>query len=205
MRKILFLLILPLLGYSQSEALEMKSNTEGFSLGLTGNTLGWSSTFFTVLDDLEPSGYGLGLEAGYGFTQRLELIARFDYSSLAIENSWDYFDFSNLDLMARFNMGSTTRKFRPYFELGAGRQAMNVSPLLLNNEVVSYELSGVGIAYGAGLNFFITRHLLATLNASGTLGKMQKFTVNESEPILEVADVNNFRIRLGMRFYFKDL
>ena len=205
MRKILIFFILPILGFGQSQALEMKSNTEGFSLGLTGNTLGWSSEFFTVLDDSEPTGYGLGLEAGYGFTQRLEFIARFDYSSLTIENTWDYFDFTNLDLVARFNLGSTTRRFRPYFEVGAGRQAMDISPLLLNNEVVSYELSGVGIAYGAGLNFFITRHLLATLNASGTSGKMQKFTINETEPIDDVADMNNFRIRLGMRFYFKDL
>ena len=205
MKKTIFLMLVSITAFAQTQPLEMKSNTEGFSIGISGNSLGWSSDYFTRLDDEEPSGFGLGGEIGYGFTQRLELIARLDYSTLALNQEWDYFSMTNFDIMARFNLGSTTKRFRPYAELGVGNQSMSISPILLNNQLVTYDLSGVGFAYGAGLNFFLSRNFLLTLNASGTTGNMSNFTVDGEGGVGDVPDVSNFRVRLGARFYFKDL
>lgn len=202
MKKFLILVLFPAMVFAQNEPIEMRSNAEGFSVGISVHSLGWSSDYFTVLDDLEPGGIGLGLELGYGFTQRLELIGRVDASSLARNETWDQFTYVNTDLMARFNLGSTTGRFRPYVEVGVGNQSVAVSPVFFDNQEVIYKFSGIGFAYGGGINFFLNRNLLLTLNASGTSGKAQNFTADDST-ITDVPDLSNFRIRLGTRFYFK--
>lgn len=204
MKKILLLLLISVTAFAQNQPLEMKSNTEGLSIGISGNLLNWSSDYFTRLDDDEPTGIGIGAEVGYGFTQRLEAIVRLDYSTLALNDEWDNFSMVNFDLMARFNLGSTTKKFRPYLELGVGNQSMNISPIFFDNQAVEYNMNGWGFAYGAGVNYFLNRNFLLTLNASGITGDMSSFTAN-GDSIGDIPDVSNFRIRAGARFYFKDL
>ncbi|SOE20248.1 Outer membrane protein beta-barrel domain-containing protein [Spirosomataceae bacterium TFI 002] len=205
MKKILIILLTSNFTFAQEGPLEMKSNTEGFSVGVNFNSLGWSSDYFTLLDDQESNGVGVGVELGYGITQRFEVIGRFDFSTLALENEWDYFTMGNAELMARFNPGATTKKFRPYVELGVGNQGVSVSPIFFNNQQVEYAFSGIGFAYGAGLNFFLNRNLLITANLAGSTGNMSSFTINGVGGIEDVPDVSNFRIRIGGRFYFKDL
>lgn len=204
MRKTIIFIFVSFASFAQVQPLEMKSNTEGFSVGVQLNTLGWSSKYFTVLDEEEPSGYGVGIELGYGITQRFELIGRFDFSTLAIQNDWDYFTFNNAELLARFNPGSTTKRFRPYVEIGAASANIGVSPILFNNNLVAYNMSGFAIAYGGGFNYFLNRNLLITLNAAGSSGSISDFTVDGTF-IEDKPDVSNFRVRLGARFYFKDL
>lgn len=204
MKKIALLLLITLPALSQDQPLVMRSNTEGLSIGIHLNSLGWSSDFFTVLDEEESSGFGAGIELGYGITQRFELIGRFDFSSLALQNDWEYFTFTNTELLARFNPGSTTKKLRPYVELGAGSQAIAVSPIFLNGDIVDYEVSGISFNYGAGLNYYLNRNLLVTLNLAGATGSMSSFLINNS-PINEQPDVSNLRLKAGIRFYFKDL
>lgn len=205
MKKIMLFLLIACSTFAQKQPLEMKSNTEGFSLGINLHSLSWSSDFFTVLDEEESAGVGIGVELGYGITQRFEVIGRYDFSTLALQNEWDYFNKGNMELMARFNPGSTTKKLRPYVELGLGNQSVAVSPIFFQNQLFEYRFSGWGFAYGAGLNYFLHRNFLITANLAGSTGTMSNFTANGVGLADENVDVSNFRIRIGGRFYLKDL
>jgi hypothetical protein len=206
MKKIIVLIFISIQTFGQ-EAKQMRSSTEGFSFSVHGNYLGWASSFFSVLDQEEPNGRGFGLQAGFGINEHIELIGRYDRSNLAInfKDDWDYFKYNNTGLALRFNFGSTTRRFRPFLELGGSQSAFSVSPLLLNNQLVDYDLKGIGLSYSGGFNIFFTRNLSLELGALGVSGKFNKFLINGEEEDAAGVDASNFRIKAGIRFSFNNL
>jgi opacity protein-like surface antigen len=183
----------------------MRSTTEGLSASLSGNFMGWSSKYFSALDQLEPNGLGWGFQLGYGINQNLEIIGRYDRSSLTQKFDWDYFNYSNTALVFRCNFGSTIKRFRPFLEVGGTHANLSVSPLELDNEIVDFELKGFGLSYAGGLNFFLTRNLSIELSALGTYGKFNTFLINGEQSDEKGIDSSNYRFKVGVRFSFKDL
>ncbi len=205
MKKIFLLFFISITAFSQKDAKMMRSSTQGFSVSVNANYMGWASDFFQVLDQEEPNGAGIGLQVGFGINEHLELIARFDKSSLSQNFDWDYFNYNNTGLAVRFNFGSTTKRFRPFLELGGTQSKFAVSPLSLNNQLVDYDLKGLGLSYSGGFNLFITRNISLELSALGSSGGFNKFLINGIEESTEGIDASNFRIKAGVRFSFSNL
>ena len=76
LRKI-FLLIFSLTVGITLQAQDIRSNTEGLNVSVSGGIATWSSSYFLNLDELEPLGVGGGIRIGYGLNQRFEIFGCF--------------------------------------------------------------------------------------------------------------------------------
>ncbi|MBD2700453.1 outer membrane beta-barrel protein [Spirosoma sp. BT702] len=189
-----------------AQTIRQQSTTEGFSLGLSGHYLGWSSDYFQFLDENSGGGPGFGVRAGYGFTQRYEVFAQYDQSILNADNiQAKAFQFSHVTGGLRFNFSATTRALRPFAELGYTYQTGKVDQVLNNaGRRDNIIFKGGALHVGAGLNYFVALPVAITLNGSIQAGAKSPVTFNGVEQTAK-ADVAAFRISLGVIVYVSEL
>lgn len=188
--------------FSQAQdALTLRSNTEGFHIGLGGSYKHWASSYFNQLDEIEPTGIGGGLNLGYGLNQHIELFATLDYHTFAFKNNWDDYNMTIFGVGTRYNFGGTLQAIRPYVELAYNYQYMLISPVNLNGQLFKYELSGGALSVGGGLNFFVTPRLAINLRGGANVGKFSSFLLNE-EGIEDRPDVKTFQFGVGLNYFF---
>ncbi|MFN8355047.1 MAG: outer membrane beta-barrel protein [Spirosomataceae bacterium] len=196
-----FLLIVQV-SFAQKKAVKMRSSTEGFNIGLTGNTLGWSSDYFSVLDENAGSGYGIGLRAGYGITQLYEVFVQYDKSFMDVQKiDAQSFNYQHIDAGLRFNFGSTTRPFRPFVEAGYSARQMSLNKVFLAvNNYGNLDVKGGGLYLGGGFNYFVALPVALTLKGSLNPGGKGDVYVNNTS-IGDKADLSTFRISAGIVLY----
>lgn len=183
------------------DALTLRSNTEGFHIGLSGGYKHWISSYFNQLDELEPTGIGGGLNLGFGLNQHIELFATLDYHTFSFQNDWDAYGMTIAGVGTRYNFGGTLQKVRPYAELAYNYQYLVVSPVQLNGQLFKYELSGGALSLGGGINFFVSPRFAINLKGGANLGKFNSFLLNESG-IEDRPDVKTFQFGLGLNYFF---
>jgi hypothetical protein len=183
------------------DALTLRSNTEGFHIGIGGSYKHWTSSYFNQLDELEPTGIGGGLNLGFGLNQHIELFATFDYHTFKFKNDWDDYGMTIIGVGTRYNFGGTLQKVRPYVELAYNYQYLVVDPVQLNGQLFKYELSGGALSLGGGVNFFVTPKVAINLKAGANLGKFSSFLLNE-DGIEDRPDVKTFQFGVGLNYFF---
>ena len=193
--------LLPLVGAQAQEVLSVRSNTEGLHVGLRAGVANWSSKYFLNLDELEPLGVGLGLEAGYGFNQRYELFVRYDWNSFLRKEEWDRYALSTVGIGGRVNFGGTLQRLRPYVELGAHSASLVIDPVLLDNELYEYKLKGATFSVGGGLRFFLTPRLNLSLNATAGWGKFTSFQIS-GEGLEDRPDLRLLQGAVAVSYFF---
>ena len=185
--------------FAQKKAVKMRSSAEGFNIGLQGNTIGWSSDYFTTLDENAGSGYGVGLRAGYGITQLYEVFVQFDKSFMNTDKiDAQSFDYQHIDAGLRFNFGSTTRPLRPFVEAGYSSRQMALTKVFFSvNNYGSLDVKGGSLYLGGGLNYFVSLPVAISLKGSlnpGGKGYVFLNGINSGEK----ADLTTFRISAGV-------
>jgi len=195
---ILLLFLSSTIAYTQ-QPISMKSTARGFSGQLHLGYGQWAS------EDLEvdrESGFNFGLKAAYGFTELIEVFARFDYATLTPEYSgFSAFPYSHLDLGLRINMGSTVKPWRPFLHLSGAVIYSLQEASDTDGYLVELDMTGYGITLGGGLKYHITLDLAALIGTDITFGKMNLIYVNDYE-YDDVFDANSFRLYVGMAYYF---
>lgn len=183
------------------DALTLRSNTEGFHIGLGGSYKHWISSYFNRLDEIEPTGLGGGLNLGFGLNQHIELFANVDYHTFALKNKWDDYGLSAVAVGARYNFGGTLQAIRPYAELAYNYNYMIINPVELNGQLYKYEMSGGAFALGGGVNFFVTPRLAINAKAIANVGKFSSFLLN-GDGIEDRPDVKVFQFGIGLNYFF---
>jgi hypothetical protein len=197
------LLVLSLMSIATfgQDALTLRSNTEGFHIGVGASYKHWISSYFNQLDEIEPTGLGGGLNLGFGLNQHIELFANVDYHTFALKNDWDDYGLSAVGVGVRYNFGGTLQAIRPYAELGYTYQYLIINPVELNGQLFKYEMSGGALGLGGGLNFFVTPRLAINARAGATVGKFSSFLL-DGDGIEDRPDVKTFTFGIGLNYFF---
>lgn len=186
---------------------DIKSNTKGFSLNLSGVYGSWNSesTFFGDLDDVEPTGFGISFKAAYGINQNIEILAAISSAGFSREFEWNAYQLTTFNFGGRYNFGATLRRFRPFVEVSVSGNSLIIDPITFDG-INLYELtsSGVGLSLGGGLHIFLTQNL--SINANGKIG-----FGNFSATALSGSEVNNLEekldftittVHIGLNYFF---
>ena len=200
LRKI-YLLTFSLIAGITLQAQDIRSNTEGLNVSVSGGVGNWSSSYFLNLDELEPLGVGGGLRIGYGFNQRFEIFARYDRYTFKFKNEWNKYSISNVGAGLRVNFGGTLQALRPYLEAGFSNINLVIDPVLFNGNIVEYRLKGPALAMGGGVNYFISPNFAIQANVLGTFGKFNTFQI-DSRGIEDRPDARTLRFSLGISYFF---
>lgn len=197
------LLIFSLISLSTvaQETIRLRSNTEGFHIGIGGGYKHWLSSYFDRLDETEPMGLGGGLTIGYGLNQHIELFATYDWHTFAFENQWDEYGLSVFGVGARYNFGGTLQAVRPFVEAAYNYQDMVISPVSLGGLLYEYNLKGGAFSVGGGVNFFVAPKWAIQAKAGANVGKFSTFLVDQ-DGIQDRPDVKTFQFGLGLNYYF---
>jgi hypothetical protein len=200
---IAFALVLSMVSMSSfgQDVLTLRSNTEGFHVGLGASYKHWISSYFNRLDEIEPTGLGGGLNLGYGLNQHLELFANVDYHTFALKNDWDDYGFTGVGVGVRYNFGGTLQAIRPYAEVGYTYQYLVINPVELNGQLFKYEMSGGALGLGGGVNFFVSPKFAINTRAGSTVGKFSSFLLN-GDGIEDRPDGKSFMFGLGVSYFF---
>ena len=183
------------------QAQDIRSNTEGLNVSVSGGIGNWSSSYFLNLDELEPLGVGGGLRIGYGLNQRFEIFARYDRNTFKIQKEWEKYGTSVAGAGLRVNFGGTLQALRPYLEAGFSSINLVIDPVLFNGNIVEYRLKGPALAVGGGLNYFISPNFAIQANALGTFGKFNTFQI-DGRGIEDRPDARTLRFSLGISYFF---
>lgn len=182
-------------------AQDVRSNTEGLNISVGGGVGNWSSSYFQNLDESEPLGIGAGVRLGYGFNQRFELFARYDYHNFKIKNEWDTYYTSAAGAGLRVNFGGTLQSLRPYLEAGFSSINLVIDPVLFNGNLFEYRLKGPSLALEGGVNYFISPNFAIQATANGTFGKFKSFQIS-GNGIQDRPDIQTLKFSLGISYFF---
>ena len=138
------------------EALRQRSTTKGLNFGLYGQYAHWntSSRDFSLLTK-GVSGPGIGLRLGYGIKQAYEVFLQGDFSVMSNANTGIDVAMGHFDAGLRFNVGSTTSRFRPLLDL-AYSAVVASSDVLYYGDPGTLTLAGSGLTGGLGFNYFLS-------------------------------------------------
>ena len=180
--------------------LSVRSDTEGLQLTAFGGVSNWSSDYFTNLDEAEPLGIGGGLQAGYGFNQRISVYLRYEGYSFKQKLNWDTYRMRNFGLGVRWHFSGTTQRLRPYLEAGYSSMSMLITPVLFNGQLYPYSMSGSAFSGGAGLQGFITPRFSLSLGLTAAFGSFGTFQIN-NQSTNEKPDVTQIKVGLGLNYF----
>ncbi|MFN4146755.1 MAG: outer membrane beta-barrel protein [Runella sp.] len=184
------------------KAQDIQSNTEGLNAEVGFSATGWSSKYFTQLDEISPFGLGGKMRVGYGLNQRFEPFASYEAYTLNLKKEWrDYYRMSCIGLGLRVNFGGTLQRIRPYIEVAYNNVRQEVSPVIFNNRAFVYRMKGGNFAAGAGVRFFISPKLAANAHLMTSMGKFNSFTL-DGIGINDIPDVRTFRGSIGLCYFF---
>jgi len=179
-----------------------RASTEKLFLGLalSGVSIKGDEEF---IDDSETGG-GISAQIGYGFTPRFALFAEGSAAALDVEG--DDVALAHFDFGARFHFTNPSRALVPYLELAFSGRAVGQDDVVFddgqgNIEEVDLEVTGTGITFGGGVQYFVTPKLAFNAGLKWTVGEFSTFKIdNISIDGLEV-DATSTRLTLGLVFY----
>jgi OprF membrane domain len=202
----LLLAVLLLSNQIQAQTIRQKSTTEGLSIGLHGNFMGWSSDYFQFLDEKSGEGPGIGARIGYGLSQRYEPFVQYDYAFLNGTNvGAQSFAFTHLTAGLRVNFSATTHALRPFVEAGYTYQSGKANQILNDKSGRDNLLFAGGAGHvGGGLNYFLSVPIALTFSGSVQIGGKPAVQLNGIDTG-EKADVTGVRVSLGVVLFLSEL
>ena len=185
---------------------DIQSSSTGFSVSAAFSYSTWNSESFFLGDlaELEPTGIGIKIGAGYGFNERISVHANYYGLSFKQENEWETFNITLQTLSARWTFGATLSKWRPSFEAGLAYGRNKVDPVQFDGfdelEVIN---SGFGIHLGGGINYYVTTNIAVHILGDYVFGNFTSTTLSgiEFSPDEDV-DYTVLNINFGVRYFF---
>jgi hypothetical protein len=181
------------------QTLSMNSTAQGFSGQIHFGYGQWTSGDLEV--DAE-SGSNFGVKLGYGFTEFIEAFIRYDHGKFIPEyEGFQNFSYNHIDLGARFNLGSTTKPWRPFLQVAATNISTKQEAVDYYGYIVDLDMQGYGISVGAGIKYHFTLAFAALAGADFTFGSMSKIELDGYE-YDDTFDANSLRLYLGGTYFF---
>lgn len=187
-------------------AQDVRSSASGFSVNSNGIYSSWSSDSFFLGDlaEIDPNGTGFNIGVGYGFNQRFSAHFHYSLSNFNMNDEWDSFSVSSIDLSGRISFGATLKALKPYLGAGISSVSMKIDPVTFGDEQL-YELknSGLGFLFNGGLDYFIKTNLSVGFQGEFNIGTFSDISLSgQSVELDESVDFSYFKINLGVRYYF---
>ena len=175
-----------------------RANTEKLMLSLA---LGGASLYSEDFEDERHSGGGFSAQVGWGFSRLFTLLA--DASgSVMDQDEDDEFVLIHFDLLGRFNFTSPRRAWVPFIEGGvSARVAGQDNTVVVGDggpQQVDLEISGGGLTFGGGLQYYFVPALALGASLRWTVGEFSTVKFNNvSVDGLEL-DATTTRLNLGL-------
>ena len=174
------------------------SSAKGFFIGahLNASSLGAGG-----YNDESQTGSGGGVHLGYGFTPRLAFFGEFTGAAFQ-QHVVDVGAFGHVDVGLRYAWTGPTRRWVPSLEMAyTGRGVAQSRALLEDGDPHDVVLTGKGVTFGAGMQFYATPKLALGAAFKWTRGEFDKFAVDDESVDDVKIDAASARVNLGITWY----
>lgn len=168
-----------------------KSRSQGFFVG--GGYEG-NGVVFEDQDSSE-SGAGFGVTVGYGFTPNFALYGQFSGASIESDEGDDY-GLGHFDFGARVHFLAPAHRVVPFVQAGISSRALAV-----DDGFDELEGSGIGFAFGGGLNAHFNPALAFTAGVVWSMGNVGDFKVNGTALDIDSFGMTTARIHVGIIWF----
>ena len=177
-----------------------RANTEKLMLSLA---LGGASIYSDELEKERESGGGFSAQLGWGFTRLFTLLAGASGSTMG--SSDDQFVLVHFDLLGRFNFTSPRRAWVPFVEGGiSARVAGQDNSVVIGDngpQEVNLEISGGGITFGGGVEYYVAPAWALGANIRWTTGEFSTVKFNNVSIDGFELDATTTRLNLGLSWH----
>jgi opacity protein-like surface antigen len=152
------------------------------------------------------NGGGLGIVAGYGFANRLQLVLEVAALGMSPDDQGEDYGLGHGDFGLRYSFNHPVNRWRPFLQGGlswfsVAWENVNFGQLFIGD----VEVSGPGLMLGGGVDLFVSPAVALGADVRFAAGAFDKVKINEVTIELEGDDrftVNTARLQLGMKYYF---
>jgi len=174
-----------------------RANTEKLMLSLA---LGGTAIKSDELEDDGESGGGFSGQVGWGFNRLFTLLA--DASGASMGPSDDRFVLVHFDLLGRFNFTNPSRAWVPFVEGGvSARIAGQDNSVVIGDsgpQTVNLEISGGGLTFGGGIQYYVAPAWALGANLRWTVGEFSTVKFNNVSVGGFELDATTTRLILGL-------
>ena len=203
---VLFLTLLQMNLYAQ----DIRSVNTGFSLNIHGKFSNWTSSSFFLSDLIEekPNGAGLGFRVAYGFSEKISIFLGYGQSSFAIPDVENDRTHQLVQAGATVNFGATLKSLRPFISAGISQHSMKIAPIFFPDDLFLEEyvlkVSGLGVEFAAGVQWFLLPNLAAEFSLNTHFGGFDQTTLDgfDYDPE-ETLDFRFLGAQIGISYYFQ--
>lgn len=177
-----------------------KANTEKLTLSLA---LGGSSIYSDELEKERESGGGFSAQLGWGFTRLFTLAV--GASGATMGSGDDQFVMVHFDLLSRFNFTSPRRAWVPFVEGGVSARVAGQDNIVVvgdnGPQEVNLEISGGGITFGGGVEYYVAPAWALGANLRWTTGEFSTVKFNNVSIDGFELDATTTRLNLGVSWH----
>ena len=175
-----------------------RANTEKLMLSVS---LDGTSLYSKDFQDERHSGGGASVQLGWGFSHLFTLLADASGSVLDRDEPGK-FTLVHFDLLGRFNFASPRRAWVPFVEGGlSGRIAGQSNIVVIGDagpQEVDLWVSGGGLTFGGGVQYYIVPALALGANVRWTVGEFSTVKFNNVSVDGFELDATTTRMNLGL-------
>lgn len=176
------------------------SSTRGLFLGAHLNSSAVEIDDFT--SDWEAGG-GLGVQVGYGLTDRAALVA--EATGTRLDVAGEPAKLGHFDVSLRYAFTGPTRRFVPYLEAGYGARAFSADDVRWTQDGTASNadlvLWGAGPSLGGGVHYFASPSLAFGLGLKWMGGEFDDVEANDVRVDGLGLDARSNRVNLGLVWY----
>jgi hypothetical protein len=164
-------------------------STQGFFVGGHLNGSSWTLPDIDVEGD---NGGGLGVTAGYGFSELFALLLNLDGATISPDEGDDY-TLGHVDLAGRFHFGRNRAK-------GYGQIGLTGVGAMQESDGGDTEVRGGGLDLGGGFMYFFSRPLALDISLHYLIGEVREVKVGNVTIDVE-EDLNTARFNIGLTWF----
>jgi len=175
-----------------------RSNTEKLMLSLA---LSGTSLYSENLQDESHNGGGFSAQLGWGFNRLFTLLVD-GSGSVMDQDKDDRFVLVHFDVLGRFNFAGPRRAWVPFVEGGFSGRVAGQDNIVVNGiggpQEVDLEISGGGLTFGGGVQYYVVPALALGANVRWTVGEFKTVKFNNVSVDGVEIDATTTRINLGL-------
>ena len=189
----------------------ISSNTQGFSVSAYGTFTNFKSTsfWFANISELDDTGYGVGVEIGYGISETIKVFAGYQVSNFNLNDNWDNNGLDVFEAGIKYNFLGSLSKVRPYLSGSVSWNSVSISPASYiddsGNSINDVKLKSAGYSFnaGIGLQYFVSPDFSIDLGVGGKFGNFSENFV-DGNPITfdEGVDLRYLFGKIGLTYSF---
>jgi hypothetical protein len=178
-----------------------KSNTQGFMANLHLSGASITPPKVEGEDNETGSGGGAGVRLGWGFSPNFTIYADLDAAKVTFDKTDGDFALAHIDFAVSYNFLSSSRKLRPYVEVGYSVIALGATLKNPGSPDADYVQGGGGWVAGGGINYFFSRSAALNLGLDIGSAKFEDAEIDKTKIADTGGNATTARINLGLTWY----